>query len=166
MQPRMTTDELLARAELRALVERYATVTDAGDAQAWTDLFLPTGSFTSSNPGADTPFFRANGREELLGVLANNEQWERTFHMIGNHDCTVEDPWSAAKGTVYCMAHHLVADRDPRQSYIMLIKYHDEYVLTDSGWRFARRDQDFAWQELHAVDPHLMGMGESGRFEF
>ena len=61
-------------------------------------------------------------------------------------------------GVVYCLAYHLIADSDPRQSFVMLIKYNDEYALTGNGWRFAYRHQDFIWQEYHTVDSRAMSM--------
>jgi hypothetical protein len=163
MTPRMTQDEALIRAELRALVEDYATYTDQLDYDAWVDLFVPDGEFTSSNPDATEPFYAARGRAELEGVLHNNDGWERTFHFIGNHRCTFVEGQNPT-GVTYCQASHLMAGSNPRKAFIMLIKYNDEYVLTADGWRFAARHQDFAWQEYTVADPRLMGLDRTDLF--
>jgi SnoaL-like protein len=153
----MTSEEAIVRAELRALVEDYATITDALDYDAWVNLFLPDAEFSSTNPGETEPFLIARGHSELKGVLHHNDVWERIFHFIGNHRCSIEG--DRPTGVVYCLAYHLIADSDPRQSFVMLIKYNDEYALTDNGWRFGYRHQDFAWQEYHTVDSKTMSMG-------
>jgi hypothetical protein len=158
----MTQEELLVRAELRALVEDYATFTDNLQYDEWLGLFLPDGEFSSTNPGETEPFYRASGREELAGVLHNNDHWERTFHFIGNHRCTFEDEHPL--GVTYCIAEHLMPESHPRHAFIMLIKYNDKYVLTDDGWKFAYRHQDFAWQEYANADSRLMGLDRSDLF--
>jgi hypothetical protein len=89
-------------------------------------------------------------------VLHHNDACERTFHFIGNHRCSLEG--ERPTGVVYCLAHHLIADTDPRRSLVMLIKYNDEYAMTSSGWRFAYRHQDFVCQEHHTVDPERMSL--------
>jgi hypothetical protein len=152
----MTQEEALVRAELRSLVEDYATITDALDYDAWVDLFVPDGEFSSTNPGETEPFLIARGREELKTVLHYNDEWERTFHFIGNHRCSFDG--ERPTGVMYCVAYHLIADSDPRRSFVMLIKYNDEYALTDDGWRFAYRHQDFAWQEYHDADSSRMSL--------
>jgi 3-phenylpropionate/cinnamic acid dioxygenase small subunit len=151
----MTHQESTVRSELRALVEDYAWFTDQLDYEAWVGLFLPDAEFSASNPGAAEPFLSVRGAAELETVPHMNDHWVRTFHHIGNHRVSLasEQP----TGVTYCMAHHLIADSDPAESFIMLIKYHDEYALTDDGWRFASRHLHFAWQEFHRVDASLMG---------
>lgn len=64
---RMTHDEAIVRAELRALVEDYATITDALNYDAWVDLFLPEAEFSSTNPLEKEPFYLARGQNELKG---------------------------------------------------------------------------------------------------
>src|ERR1700722_8721131 len=103
-ETRMTHEEAIVRAELRALVEDYATITDALDYDAWVDLFLPDGEFSSTNPGETEPFLIARGHSELTGVLHHNDVGERTFHFIGNHRCSIGG--DRPTGGVYCLADH------------------------------------------------------------
>jgi hypothetical protein len=150
MTQRMTQDEVLARAELRALVERYATITDALDYDAWVALFLPDGEFSSRNLGDDQPFLHCKG-SELNGVLHHNDRWERTFHAVNNLDLSFDGEHPT--GVTYCTASHLLPGGE--KAYVMLIKYNDTYVLTDDGWRFAARHQDMIWQEYHEAESRM-----------
>jgi 3-phenylpropionate/cinnamic acid dioxygenase small subunit len=158
----MTVEEVRTKAELRELVEDYATLTDAFDNTSWAELFSADATFTAVNPGEAQPYLSVKGHDELLGVLARNERFRRTFHLIGNHRCTIDG--DSARGVVYCLAHHLM-DVDPPRSYIMLIRYNDVYAHTLDGWKFASRRLEFAWNEIHEVDPARLDAGAGGIVE-
>jgi 3-phenylpropionate/cinnamic acid dioxygenase small subunit len=157
----MDEGEIRVRAELRALVEEYAVITDALDYDAWLDLFVPDGEFSPTNAGEKEPFIVWAG-ERLKEVLHNNDQWERTFHMIGNHRVTFEDP-QRPQGVTYCLAHHKY--RDQPKAYVMLMRYFDDYVETDAGWRFAARRPEMVWNQIVDVDATPLAVAESGQVE-
>ena len=100
MAQQMTQGESLIRAELRALVEEYAVITDALDYDAWVNLFIPDGEFSPRNAGEDEPFVVWRG-EHLKEVLHNNDQWERTFQLHRQPSRDVRGP-GAAEG------HHVL----------------------------------------------------------
>jgi hypothetical protein len=161
MIKRMSQHEVAARVELRALVDEYAWRTDAYDYEGYADLFTADGEVTAVNPGETEPFFAARGREELLGVVHGNDQFERTFHAVQNHRCTIGP--DSASGVAYCTAHHLMPPLDNPQSLLMLIRYVDVYDLTDDIWRFASRRLEFAWVEYVTADssPYPFKQGSS-----
>jgi SnoaL-like domain len=146
----MSIDEVRARVELRALVDEYAWRTDHYDYEGYADLFTPDGAVSAVNPGASEPFFSVSGREELVGVVHGNDQFVRTFHAVENHRCSVDG--RQASGVTYCTAHHLLSEGENPQTLVMLIRYHDEYAVTDAGWRFRSRRLEFAWVEYLQSD--------------
>jgi hypothetical protein len=155
-----TLDGLVARAELIALASDYFTVTDALDHARWAALFTTDGTFSSVHRLGEEPFFVAQGHDELRHVLVNNEQFRRTFHMMGNTSFHVDG--LRATGTVYCMAHHLLDGDRAGNSLVMLIRYWDEYVSTSEGWRFFRRCAEQCWQEIHPASAASIGLDEQG----
>lgn len=161
MMALMDQEEAIVRAELRALVEEYAVITDAYDYDAWVALFTADGEFAPRNAGESEPFVIWKG-EQLADVLHNNDQWERTFHMIGNHQVSFDDP-ERPKGVTYCLAHHKY--RGEPKAYVMLMRYYDEYVRTADGWRFAARHPEMVWNQITEVDPDPLGLAESGMVE-
>jgi hypothetical protein len=146
----MTLDEVTARVELRALVDEYAWRTDLYDYDGYAELFLPDAEITAVNPGETEPFFRAQGYEEIRLQVHGNDQFERTFHAVETHRCTVDG--ASATGVTYCTAHHLLRDTDPPQTLVMLIRYVDDYSLTDDGWKFASRRIELTWVEYLESD--------------
>lgn len=158
---RMSSDEVTARVELRALVDEYAWVTDAYDYKGFADLFFPDGEFSAVNPGEQEPFFHVRGQDALREVVHGNDQFDRTFHAVQNHLCVVDG--STATGVTYCTAHHLMLDGEYPQTLVMLIRYNDAYGLTEDGWRFASRRLEFAWIEYLRADvsPYPFERGSS-----
>jgi ketosteroid isomerase-like protein len=156
-------EQLVVSAALQSLVTEYFTATDALDHTRWAELFEPDGEFTSVFERGEAPFFTARGRAALATVLVNNEQFRKTFHLLGNTTFTVSG--SAATGTVYCLAHHLLDDERSGQSLVMLIRYHDEYVRGADGWRFASRCAEQVWQEVHPASAGALSLDEGGRLK-
>jgi hypothetical protein len=158
----MTTDEATARVALRALVDEYAWRTDNYDYDGWVELFTPDAEFTSVNRGESDTFFRANGTEELRGVVHGNDQFAATFHAVDTHRVTVDG--ATATGVTYCTAHHLIDQAEDSRTLVMLIRYHDGYALTGEGWKFTSRRVEFAWVEYLEADvspyPFRLGSAE------
>jgi hypothetical protein len=140
----MTADEVATRVALRVLVDEYAWRTDHYDYDGYAELFTADAELTSVNSGETEPFFCARGTEEIRGVVHGNDQFAQTFHAVENHRVVIDG--DSVTGVAYCTAHHLI-DGDPPQTLVMLIRYQDVYALTDTGWKFASRQLEFAWVE-------------------
>lgn len=145
-----TGDDFVARFALRTLVDEYASRLDRRDVAGFVDLFVEDGEFSAVNRGADDAYYRVRGHGELALVLRANDQFADTFHSVTNHTCVVDG--DEARGLTYCTAHHLLAEGADAESLVMLIRYHDDYVRTATGWRFKRRQLRFAWVEYVTSD--------------
>lgn len=141
----MRDDEVAAHLTIRALAEQYALCADERNAPGLADLFTVDGELVAVHHDSETPFFRASGRAELAEVVHGNDDFPRTMHLVGNHQCTINGP--TASGITYCMAHHLRSEQGQAESTVWLIRYHDQYVNTPSGWRFASRTMELMWVE-------------------
>lgn len=140
------------RLELRALVDSYAAAADERDAAAFLALFLPDGVLVIRQ-AEPAPDFRCEGHDELAAAIAPLAQYISTMHLMANHRCEIDG--DRATGETYCLAHHLRQAGAGVEDLVMIIRYGDSYARTPAGWRFARRDVQILWTEIHAasVDP-------------
>jgi 3-phenylpropionate/cinnamic acid dioxygenase small subunit len=148
----LTPEEAATHVELRSLVERYAAIVDAFDYDAYPTLFTPDATFIAFGAGADEPFFRAEGADELAQAVHANDGFEQTYHAIHNHTCAIDG--DRGSGVTYCLARHLLrSEGGALESIVVPLRYHDTYARTDEGWKFAAREIRFTWVERIPVDP-------------
>lgn len=139
---------------LRRLVDRYGTAVDSRDPEGFAELFEADAVLQvyygpeSAGPPAET-----RGRDRLAAIptrLAG--RFERTFHFVGNHVCTVEG--DRATGETYCLAHHFNDGPMGGTDYVMVIRYEDTYRRAEDGlWRFSLRRVLTQWTETRATNP-------------
>jgi ketosteroid isomerase-like protein len=149
-----TTDRTADELELRALAARYAIAADQGDNQGYADVFLPDGHLLVYRaPDFDTPATDRTGAEQLAQVptlLA--DRYDRTFHFVGQSIYTIGE--AVASGHVYCLAHHLSTTEQGGTSYVMHMRYKDEYRRdADGAWRIAERRAEVDWTETRPTNP-------------
>lgn len=145
-----TADELA----LRRLAARYAAGADGGDGLAYAGVFLPDASVQVYRvPDVDTPVTVMTGHDELAkvpGIL--QKRYARTLHLVGQALYEIGD--DEATGEVYCLAHHLTAGRHGGTSYVMHMRYEDDYRRDEQGyWKIARRVAFIDWTETRAANP-------------
>jgi hypothetical protein len=157
---KMSTEELTARVELRALVDEYAWALDSSDPIAYAHTFTPDGELTQVNPGETEPAIRWKGTEELREAPLTEQRFHRVFHAVQNHRVSVEG--DRGTGVTYVTVHHLERKGSGWASLIVLVQLHDEYQLTDAGWKFARRQIRQQWCEMVDADlsPFDSDLGE------
>lgn len=133
------------RTALRLLVEQYARGADLRDAELYADVF-------TDDAVLHTGRGELRGRDDLLTVAGRLGRYEVTMHFIGNHH-VVFDPDEAdrATGDVLCIAEHVYATDAGRRVYVMNIRYHDDYVRTNTGWRIAERRLELLWDDDRAL---------------
>lgn len=118
-------DRLLAEADIRQLVARYAVCLDKRDLDGLVDLFVP-----DARVGSD-----ATGREALRGSFAAQLATVGvTILNTGTHQIDLGDD-DMATGHVYCKAEIQDGDRWIHQA----IRYDDTYRQVEGAWRFVRR---------------------------
>jgi 3-phenylpropionate/cinnamic acid dioxygenase small subunit len=120
------------RAALHDLYARYAYTFDGADADGWSALFAPDGSFTppGSEPVVGTAALRAF-------VAGRSGEMPGMRHMMAN--VLVEaDGDDRATGRAYFVCYRLGGDRQFRLRNFG--RYNDKFVRHDSGWRIASRD--------------------------
>ncbi|GAB7069412.1 nuclear transport factor 2 family protein [Mycobacterium hodleri] len=140
-----------ARVALRALVDEYALASDTADLERFGSLFTLDAEFVLSTPGtAETVTLR--GRDQVKYGPSGNQMFERTFHAVHNHVIAVDG--DHATGLTYCTARHLLRKADDSLEVILApIQYHDDYRLTDEGWKFSRRELEWTWIERRPAEP-------------
>jgi hypothetical protein len=141
----------VARVALRALVDEYAVASDTADLERFGSLFTPDAEFVLSTPGT-TETVTLRGREQVKHGPSGNQMFERTFHAVHNHVVDVDG--DRATGLTYCTARHLLRKSDDSLEVILApIQYHDEYGLTEDGWKFTRRELEWTWIERRPAEP-------------
>jgi len=143
----VTESELVTRAALRGLAERYAAGVDRRDEQLFLSVFVPEATLSVHDPPETAQPRRMQGHESLAKVIERIARFDRTYHLVGNarYDLSGESP----TGEVYCVAHHVPGEAavgaEPRPDgaptcYVMYIRYHDRYVRAGDGeWRIRDR---------------------------
>jgi len=135
------------RLALRALVEGYACACDARDATTLRRVFADGATLTVHWP--DRPAAVLTFPESAEHIAANLARYDRTYHFVGNHPVAVDG--DTARGTTYCVAHHITGTGPEAHDHVMTIRYEDAYVRTPSGWRIATRDLRVDWTESRTV---------------
>ncbi len=130
---------------LRRLVLGYARAADAGDGEAFADLFCDGGTLERDGLIRGT---RAE-LEKIPRML--REKYLRTYHQV--HNCYFAVRGDEATGEIYSVAHHLRPGADGGiEDYHITITYQDRYIRTDGGWRFGRREVVSRWKAVVPVD--------------
>jgi SnoaL-like protein len=146
MQP---TDS--ARIALRALADEYALASDTADFERFGSLFAVDAEFVASVPGSRESV-SVHGRDQIKFGPSGNQVFERTFHAV--HNQIVDVDGDHAKGITYCTARHLLRKADGSLEVTLApILYHDEFELTDEGWKFSRREIEWTWIERVPAEP-------------
>lgn len=127
----MTTDVLLDREEIRALVSRYA---HAVDRRAWDDV---AACFTD-DATADYGYFAGPIDDVLTGIRSGVDGFETTMHFVGNHLADVRGDRATAETYALCL--HRATRGGAVREVTVALRYLDRFVRTAAGWRIARRD--------------------------
>jgi 3-phenylpropionate/cinnamic acid dioxygenase small subunit len=125
---------LLDRAAIHDLLLRYARGVDRRDLALVASCFTP-----------DCAYEGALGRGSIGDALALLEvamgRYERTLHFVGNQ--LVELDGDRARSETYAVAYHGLPGG---RLYVTAVRYLDELVRHDGGWRIARRTVTREWE--------------------
>jgi hypothetical protein len=133
----MNTDDRLA---LSDLVHRYAAGVDDRRFGDVVGLFAADATMAVPDPpGSLEPTVIHRGRDEIATGLHAAEQVERTMHAIVGEVYDGDAGEDSARGRVGCIAHHWTGRGDQLTDIAWHLRYDDEYVRSDAGWRFRSR---------------------------
>ena len=131
----------------------YAAAVDALDGRRFADLFTDDGELWVPDPAAGgEPTIRRAGRGQLERIPSGLAHYHATHHAL--RGATYEVSGGAASGEVLGVAHHLLAGDDGGDGgadVIWLLRYVDDYVNTEGGWRIGRRALHLRGIEERAV---------------
>lgn len=130
-------------------VTRYFTAIDRRDFALLRDVFTP--DVDAVYEGVQV----AGGIDALLAFVTGTSEirlpvdvvdLQLSMHLIGNHVAVVDG--DVARAESYALAH--LVDRPPGGTRMRTrgLRYQDELVRTDAGWRIRRREHLCDWMRL------------------
>lgn len=139
----MNTEELIARAEIKDLVDTFSNLADVKDAKSQGDLFLSDGKL-EFQMGFDGDIQDINGREALVTAFAGTiNPCKAVYHINGQQNAEFNADYTEAHGTAYCEAT-LVNEENGRQVITTnYVRYTDEYKKVDGKWYIKKRRTTF-----------------------
>lgn len=135
------------RDALADLAAEYARCVDRGDPEGVAACFAPDGVLRIVNLAKGGKVMaERSGRDEIVRAISRMS-YDATFHFVGQQQVDIDG--DTATGETYCIAHHLTIpdDGSPATDYIMFIRYQNQFVRLDEGWRFAVRELNIDWTE-------------------
>ncbi len=128
-------EELMARQELKALVDNYATESDMNNQDYYVNVFTEdchVRVYFNNELGMDL-----KNVKDLIEAYKGFGAAKESFHMNGQQVVNFQDD-EHATGTCYALAH-LVNEKD------------DEDVKIDGAWRIAEREQYFVFSDARTI---------------
>lgn len=128
------------RLGLADLVHRYAAAVDDRRFDDVVELFTGTAELVLPDPPRSLePVRSGHGHDGVRAAMAALSGVDRTQHEIVGEVYT--DAADHARGRITCVAHHWTRTTDSADviDLVWHVRYDDEYVRTDNGWRIRRR---------------------------
>lgn len=128
------------RAALSDLVHRYAANVDDRGFDAVASLFDADAELVLPAPPADLlPIRSHRGRDAITAAVGAVAAVARTQHAIIGEVYDAAAQPGTARGRIACVAHHWNERDAELVDVVWHLRYDDDYVLTDAGWRISRR---------------------------
>ncbi|OBI41232.1 nuclear transport factor 2 family protein [Mycobacterium colombiense] len=128
------------RAALSDLVHRYAASVDDREFEFVASLFAADAELAVPAPPADLlPIHSHRGRDAITAAVAAVAAVARTEHAIIGEVYDAAAQPGTARGRITCVAHHWSERGGELVDVAWHLRYDDQYVLTDAGWRISRR---------------------------
>ena len=148
----MTNEMMIAKMELKELVDTFSNLADVKDAAAQGELFLPDGVL-EFQMGFDGTIQNIVGREALVAAFAATiNPCKSVYHINGQHTITLNDECTEAEGTAYCQAT-LVNEEDGKDVMTTnYVRYADLYAKVEGKWYIKRRRTTFLISDKHVLN--------------
>ncbi len=128
------------RAALSDLVHRYAACVDDREFTAVAGLFTADAELVVPAPPADLrPIQSHRGQQSIATAVAAVAAVARTEHAIIGEVYDAAAQSGTARGRIAAVAHHWNERDGELVDVAWHLRYDDEYLLTDAGWRISRR---------------------------
>jgi len=128
------------RAALSDLVHRYAACVDDREFTAVAGLFTADAELVVPAPPADLrPIQSHRGQQSIATAVAAVAAVARTEHAIIGEVYDAAAQPGTARGRIAAVAHHWNERDGELVDVVWHLRYDDEYLLTDAGWRISRR---------------------------
>ena len=141
-------DELIARQELKALVDSYANESDRNNQDFYVNVFTEdchVRVYFNNKLGMDL-----KNVHDLIKAYKGFGAAKESFHMNGQQYVEFQD-LEHATGTCYALAH-LVNEKDGKDMLTVHgVRYYDKYVKKDGKWRIAEREQYFVFSDTREL---------------
>jgi 3-phenylpropionate/cinnamic acid dioxygenase small subunit len=133
----MTLDAV-DRLALSDLVHRYAAGMDDRRFKDVIALFADDATLSLPDPPRSLePTAVHHGLAQIERAIGTVDVAARTQHAVVGEIYTTER--HGARGRISCIAHHWIRRDDDVTDVVWHLRYDDEYVRSDTGWRFRRR---------------------------
>ena len=129
-----------AQRACEALCNEYAEIVDAQDYERLREIFAEDAALIRPSTAQET----VRGLDKIIASFTSRPRNRLTYHIMSNIRVRVETPGTAS-GT--CRVLLFTSDTSEPQtaegrkvsSKQLMGTYHDRYVRTENGWRFAER---------------------------
>ena len=142
------TEELIARQELKMLVDNYATESDRNNQDYYVNVFTEdchVRVYFNNKLGMDL-----TNVHDLIKAYKGFGAAKESFHMNGQQVVNFVDD-EHATGTCYALAH-LVTEQDGADVLAVHgVRYYDKYVKQNGQWRIAEREQYFVFSDTRTL---------------
>lgn len=142
------TEELIARQELKELVDNYATESDKNNQDYYVNVFTPdchVKVYFGGQLGMDL-----TSVDDVIREYKGFGAAKESFHMNGQQLVKFQDD-SHATGTCYALAHLVNEVEGKDQITVHGVRYYDKYVKVDGRWMIAERDQHFVFSDTREI---------------
>jgi hypothetical protein len=89
----------------------------------------------------------------LEGIQEGLQQWHATMHFMGNQYVSVEGDEGHVES--WSVAYHMEADDSPLDDLRLGLRYQDDVVRVESGWKIIRRNVIKQWHRGPFPRPSL-----------
>lgn len=141
-------EKLIAREELKTLVDNYATESDRNNQDYYVNVFTEdchVRVYFNNELGMDL-----TNVHDLIKAYKGFGAAKESFHMNGQQVVNFLDD-EHAEGTCYALAH-LVNEEDGKDKLTVHgVRYYDKYVKVNGQWRIAEREQYFVFSDVREL---------------
>lgn len=144
----MNTETLIAKLELKELVDTFSNLADIKDTKTQAQLFVEDASLTSHN---GDQVFKQEGRGAIEEACANFlALFDTVYHLNGQQVVKIDG--DKASGTAYCHVVLIGANEEGKRIQTTQgVRYEDEYVKVDGQWKIAKRTSYFVYTDVREV---------------